>query len=308
MCSPPSRQVHAASAQIGVAVANRLPQFAINGDAGGNATQFSQMFWGSGTFWSVIGSVSQSIFDGGTLRHRQRAAEQGLVQAAAQYRITVLTAFQNVADSLHALYADADSLQAAVAAEQAASETLALTQKQLQSGYVSYLRCERAAGLSAGRAHAHSGTGEPARRYRSVVSGARRRLVEQGRRLAPPFYRGAGCRTVDQPCSFLRNLSWQSPQLFPTASDRLQGRGLVAAGDSGLERIDRRHLTIHGVLKPRRIAPYFRLGGRILYIHFAGVFLEHIAEHGAQHLESAPPLASPRPHHTAPCVAWLRLA
>ena len=131
--------VHAASAQIGVAVANRLPQFAINGDAGGNATRFSQMFLGSGTFWSVIGSVSQSIFDGGTLRHRQRAAEQGFLQAAAQYRLTVLTAFQNVADSLHALYADADSLQAAVAAEQAASETLALTQKQLQSGYVSYL-------------------------------------------------------------------------------------------------------------------------------------------------------------------------
>jgi NodT family efflux transporter outer membrane factor (OMF) lipoprotein len=131
--------VHAASAQIGVAVANRLPQFAINGSAGGNATQFGQMFASSGTFWSLAGSVSQSIFDAGTLRHRQRAAEQGFVQATAQYRTTVLTAFQNVADSLHALYADADSLQAAVAAEQAASVTLALTQKQLQSGYVSYL-------------------------------------------------------------------------------------------------------------------------------------------------------------------------
>src|SRR5579862_9578154 len=131
--------VHAASAQIGVAVANRLPQFAINGTAGGNATQFGQMFSSSGTFWSLAGSVSQSIFDAGTLRHRQRAAEQGFAQAAAQYRSTVLTAFQNVADSLHALYADADALKAAVAAEQAASETLALTQKQLQSGFVSYL-------------------------------------------------------------------------------------------------------------------------------------------------------------------------
>jgi outer membrane protein TolC len=97
------------------------------------------MFASSGTFWSVAGSVSQSIFDAGTLRHRQRAAEQGLVQAAAQYRTTVLTAFQNVADSLHALYADADALKSAVAAEEAATVTLTLTQKQLQAGYVGYL-------------------------------------------------------------------------------------------------------------------------------------------------------------------------
>ncbi len=132
-------QVHAASAQVGVAVANRLPQFALTGDLGGNATQFSQMFLGSGTFWDIIGSVSETIVDGGTLRHRQRAAEQGLVQAAAQYRSTVLAAFQNVADTLHALYADADALKSAVAADQAARITLDLTRKQLQAGYVNYL-------------------------------------------------------------------------------------------------------------------------------------------------------------------------
>jgi NodT family efflux transporter outer membrane factor (OMF) lipoprotein len=132
-------QVHAASAQIGLAVANRLPQFSISGDLGGDATHFSQMFWGSGTFWDVIGNVSQTIFDGGTLRHRQRAAEQALVQAAAQYRTTVLAAFQNVADTLHALYSDADTLKGAVAAQQAAGVTLELTQRQLQTGYVSYL-------------------------------------------------------------------------------------------------------------------------------------------------------------------------
>jgi NodT family efflux transporter outer membrane factor (OMF) lipoprotein len=132
-------QVHAASAQIGVAVANRLPQFSLTGDLGGNATNFSQMFLGSGTFWDLIGSVSQTIFDGGTLRHRQNAAEQGLVQAAAQYRSTVLGAFQNVADTLHALYTDADALKSAVATDQAARVTLDLTRKQLQAGYVNYL-------------------------------------------------------------------------------------------------------------------------------------------------------------------------
>jgi len=132
-------QVHAASAQIGVAVANRLPQFSITADLGGNATQFGQLFAAGGSFWDVIGNASQTLFDGGTLRHRQHAAEQGFKQAAAQYRSTVLTAFQNVADTLHALYSDADALKAAVAAEEAAKVTLDLTQKQLEAGYVNYL-------------------------------------------------------------------------------------------------------------------------------------------------------------------------
>ncbi|HTW38526.1 MAG TPA: efflux transporter outer membrane subunit [Steroidobacteraceae bacterium] len=132
-------QVHAASAEVGVAVANRLPQFSLTGDLGGNAPSFSQMFLGSGTFWDILGGVSETIFDGGTLRHRQRAAEQGLIEAAAQYRSTVLGAFQNVADTLHALYADADALKTAAAAERAARITLDLTRRQLQVGYVNYL-------------------------------------------------------------------------------------------------------------------------------------------------------------------------
>jgi NodT family efflux transporter outer membrane factor (OMF) lipoprotein len=133
------QDVRAASAQVGVAIANRFPEFAINGNAGGNATQFSEMFWSSGVFWNVLGSVSQSIFDGGTLRHRQRAAEEGLRQAADQYRSTVLSAFQNVADALHALYADADALRSATAAQQAAQVTLDLTRQQLQAGYIGSL-------------------------------------------------------------------------------------------------------------------------------------------------------------------------
>ncbi|HVW71201.1 MAG TPA: efflux transporter outer membrane subunit, partial [Steroidobacteraceae bacterium] len=132
-------QVHSASALIGVAVANRLPQFSITGDLGGNATQFSQMFQGAGTFWDVLGNASATIFDGGALRHRQHAAEQAFAQAAAQYRTTVLTAFQNVADTLHAIYSDADAVKAAAAADAAAKTTLELTQKQLQAGYVNEL-------------------------------------------------------------------------------------------------------------------------------------------------------------------------
>ncbi len=132
-------QVRSASAEVGVAVANRLPQFSLTAALGGQATDITQMFWGSGTFWDVIGSASQPLFDAGTLKHRQRAAEQALAQAAAQYRSTVLTAFQNVADTLHALYSDADALKSAVAVEQASRVTLDVSRRQLQAGYANGL-------------------------------------------------------------------------------------------------------------------------------------------------------------------------
>jgi len=102
-------QLHAASAQIGVALANRLPQFTITAAAGGTSTSLSRMFANGNPFWSVIGNVVQTLFEAGTLKHRQRAAEAAFEQAAAQYRSTVITGFQNVADVLYALKADAES-------------------------------------------------------------------------------------------------------------------------------------------------------------------------------------------------------
>ncbi len=132
-------QLRAANAQVGVAIANRLPLFSITAAAGGTATQIGQIFDSGGPFWSIIGSVSQPVFDGGTLLHRERAADQALYQAAAQYRSTVITAYQNVADTLHALISDADALSAAVDAEVAAKKTLDLTQAQMNRGYVNYL-------------------------------------------------------------------------------------------------------------------------------------------------------------------------
>jgi NodT family efflux transporter outer membrane factor (OMF) lipoprotein len=132
-------QLHAASANVGVSVAARLPQFSIDATAGGNAAHFGEMFKDAGKFFSIAGMVSQLIFDGGTLKHRQRAAEETLTQAAAQYRGTVLTAFQNVADTLHALHADADALKAAVRAERAAKVALDIARKQQEVGYINYL-------------------------------------------------------------------------------------------------------------------------------------------------------------------------
>jgi len=132
-------QMHAASAQIGVALANRLPQFTITGAAGGTSTSFTQMFANAHPFWTVGANLAQTLFDGGTMLHRQRAAEAALEQSAAQYRSTVIGAFQSVADALHALQADADTLKAAVAAEQSAKASLDLTLAAQRLGGVSYV-------------------------------------------------------------------------------------------------------------------------------------------------------------------------
>ncbi len=132
-------QLHSASAQIGVAVAAMVPQFAISAAKGGVATTFGQMFTGSNPFWLVAGSATQTLFAGGTLLHRKRAAEAAFDQAGAQYRSTVIAAFQNVADALYALQADAEALRAAVEAERAAKVTLDLVTMQLQVGNVNYL-------------------------------------------------------------------------------------------------------------------------------------------------------------------------
>jgi NodT family efflux transporter outer membrane factor (OMF) lipoprotein len=131
--------MHSASAQVGVAIAAMLPQFNITGAAGGAASVFGQMFSTGGPFWSLGAGVTQPLFDGFTLLHQKRAADQALIQAEAQYRSTVIAAFQNVADTLHALVSDAKALSAAVEAEQAAKVTLDLTRRQNKDGYVNYL-------------------------------------------------------------------------------------------------------------------------------------------------------------------------
>jgi NodT family efflux transporter outer membrane factor (OMF) lipoprotein len=133
-------QMHSASASIGVAIAARLPQFTLTGNAGTTANQINQLFITPGTaFWTLAGNVAQTVFDAGTLLHKQRAAEAAFDQAAEMYRSTVISAFQNVADSLHALQSDADTLKAAYAAERAAFRSLEIARRQLQLGAIGYL-------------------------------------------------------------------------------------------------------------------------------------------------------------------------
>lgn len=131
--------LHSASAQVGVAFAARLPQFTLSASYGGTSTRFPQMFDPGNTFWMLVGSLSQTVFDGGTLFHQQMAAEAALGQEQALYRKAVLVAFQNVADSLYALRSDADRLRSAVLAERVSRETYDITLRQQQIGAVNYL-------------------------------------------------------------------------------------------------------------------------------------------------------------------------
>ena len=133
--------MHAACALVGVAIANRLPQFVLQGNLGRSGTAFSDLFSNNPSFLFYTGmfNATQTLFDGFTLQQRQRAAEAGLDQAAAQYRLAVLTAFQNVADSLYAIRHDTVLLQKALLSRVAAKKTLDLTRLQLDQGQVDFV-------------------------------------------------------------------------------------------------------------------------------------------------------------------------
>ncbi|HKU92632.1 MAG TPA: efflux transporter outer membrane subunit [Sphingomicrobium sp.] len=131
--------LHAASAEVGVATAARLPNITLTGNAGSTALAIGGLF-GPGTgFWNIGAALLAPIFDGGTLLHQQRAARAAYTESAEQYRGTVLTAFQNVADTLAALEHDAETLKATSAAADAAQKSLDLSRLQYKDGYAAYL-------------------------------------------------------------------------------------------------------------------------------------------------------------------------
>ena len=131
--------LHAASAQIGIAIANRLPNITLTADAGSTALSFDKLFSSGTGFWGLGAAATAPLFQGGQLLHQERAAKAAYIEAAEQYRSTVLTAFQNVADTLTALEQDAEGLKAAATAADDAQETLDLSQRQWHDGYISYL-------------------------------------------------------------------------------------------------------------------------------------------------------------------------
>jgi NodT family efflux transporter outer membrane factor (OMF) lipoprotein len=131
--------MHAASAQVGVTIAARLPNILLSANGGSSAYNFAQSFTPGTGFYTLAASATAPIFDGFTLYNKQKAAEAALDQAQAQYRATVITAFQNVADALRALQSDARAMKAARRAEDTAKASLEIVQKQLNAGQVNQL-------------------------------------------------------------------------------------------------------------------------------------------------------------------------
>lgn len=132
-------QLHAASAQIGVATADLYPQLSLSAAVGGTATAFTGIFSAANAFWSMAASLTQPLYQGGALKAKQRVAVAQFDQSFASYKSTVLSAFQNVADVLHALDFDTAALQTAHDAERAAWKSYGIARRQLELGDISYL-------------------------------------------------------------------------------------------------------------------------------------------------------------------------
>ncbi len=131
--------LHQASALVGVATANLYPTLTLTGGYGQQGNQLAGLFSGPATIASVGGALLQPLFHGGQLTAQRRAAVAAYDAAAAQYRATVLQAFQNVADTLLALQSDAEANQAQADAEALAHDTLEVSRKQFEAGGVGYL-------------------------------------------------------------------------------------------------------------------------------------------------------------------------
>jgi NodT family efflux transporter outer membrane factor (OMF) lipoprotein len=132
-------QLHSASAQIGVAVANLLPSFTINANGGYTNTALPGLISPQTLFWILAGNATQTVFDGGTLLHQLQGAKDTYQAAAWTYAGTVIRAVQNVVDSLRAIQNDADALKAARDFERAAKVSFDLAQQQMQTGNANIL-------------------------------------------------------------------------------------------------------------------------------------------------------------------------
>jgi NodT family efflux transporter outer membrane factor (OMF) lipoprotein len=132
-------QLHAASAQIGVSIANLLPNFTINGNIGYINTALAGLLAPENLFWLAAANATQTVLDGGSLFHQMQGAKDTYNAVAWGYRGTIIGAVQNVSDALRALQNDADALKAARDFERAAKISYDLARQQMQTGNANVL-------------------------------------------------------------------------------------------------------------------------------------------------------------------------
>jgi NodT family efflux transporter outer membrane factor (OMF) lipoprotein len=106
------QQLHAASAGVGIAIANEYPAITLSASLGRDALTAGNLFHDFERLWSVGGTLAQPLFEGGALRAQTRAARDSFTAQAGIYQQTVLSAFGQVADDLRAVEHDAQRIAA----------------------------------------------------------------------------------------------------------------------------------------------------------------------------------------------------
>jgi outer membrane protein, multidrug efflux system len=133
------RRVAAANAGIGVAQTAFYPSLTFNGEAGLQSVNANTWFSWPSRLWSLGPTVNLPLFTGGFNRAQLAAARAGYEQAVANYRQTVLAAFQDVEDQLAAQHLLAEQLQGENAALTSARQTLDIANNRYKAGLVTYL-------------------------------------------------------------------------------------------------------------------------------------------------------------------------
>jgi NodT family efflux transporter outer membrane factor (OMF) lipoprotein len=133
------RTIAAANAEIGVAKAAYYPNLSLSASTGFQTTSFTQWFNWPSRFWSVGPDLAQTIFSAGALRAATEQAQAQYDGSVANYRQTVLTAFQAVEDNLSSLRILSDESGQVRTAVGSASHFLDLALTRYKAGVDSYL-------------------------------------------------------------------------------------------------------------------------------------------------------------------------
>ncbi|HSY08405.1 MAG TPA: efflux transporter outer membrane subunit [Steroidobacteraceae bacterium] len=133
-------ELHAATAQVGIATANLYPHITLSGSAGQQALTLGTLFAGGNGVWALSSGLTAPIFDAGTLRAERRADMDALQARAANYEETVLQGLRQVADVLAGIEHDAQLLGAETHAVDAAQASVNLARESYRAGNVGVLQ------------------------------------------------------------------------------------------------------------------------------------------------------------------------
>ena len=132
------QEVRAALARLSQAEAARYPSFTLGGSLGVSAVALSALTGGAAVVGALLGSVSVPLLDGGAARARVRSQDAALEQARLAYRLVVLTALQDVEDSLVSLRGNRQRLIHLQGARASAEQAALLAKQRFKSGLVDF--------------------------------------------------------------------------------------------------------------------------------------------------------------------------